>query len=1282
MKSCERDPAERTKVFKSTCWVLRGTVSVCGKGASGTETSGRKYRQQQRAVVARSRSAFVLAVSAIVLGSLVVRSVGDVFTVGYLTGSQRRPGDRVYSRPGLQISGAITLAMHEVNERYLARHGHELRFEVAETYGEEVTSIRKTADLWTREVIGYLGPQETCVHEGRMAAAFNLPMISYFCTHNETSNKRHFPTFARTRPPDLQISKSVVSLLLAYNWTQVSFLYRASDNGEFDAVAETLKTTLRSAGIRIRSVATWTDIYHHGYSGNPFERLVAETHADTRIYLVLGYHYEHIGLLVSLRRRGLLERGDYFVVGIDIEQYDAALPTKYMHGLLQTTPDPDAVEAFRHYLAVVPSAPVRFDEFAVKVNKYLELPPFNHRNALIFFGGVKQIRAEAAYLYDAVHLYANALLQVLLAGGSPKNGTAIIDAIKGQAYTSAMGYLVHIDENGDATGNYTILARKPVPSANASNRYGLVPIGRFSSPTVDRIPEIRLFDTIDWVGVGPPAAEPRCGFRGEKCISYTGEITGGIAGGALLLLGVVSLVLYRNWRYEQELDSLLWKVDFREIQMHENEKEAAGQKLTRTTHPLIRTSQVSLSSNPDLDFRYSTIFTPIGLYKGQLYAIKKVKKKSIDITREMKKELKLLRDMRHDNLNAFIGACTDPPNICIITDYCNRGSLKDVLENEDVKLDNMFTASMVADILRGMIYLHESPLRFHGSLRTSNCLIDSRWVVKLSDFGLFAFKQGAEDVPDEKEKLEEKCQKLLYRAPELLRAGPTASVAGTPKGDVYSFGIVLYEIFTRRGPFGEIECTPMECLKRVLDPLDPHTPFRPAIQPLETSFDCVRECLRECWAERAEDRPDFKAIRNKLRVLRKGMRPNIFDNMMAMMEKYANNLEQLVDERTDQLQEEKKKTEALLLEMLPRPVAEQLKRGHKVEAESYDLVTIYFSDIVGFTSMSAESTPLQVVDFLNDLYTCFDSIIGHYDVYKVETIGDAYMVVSGLPIRNGLIHAAEIASMSLQLLEAVAEFKIRHRPNDRLYLRIGIHSGPVCAGVVGLKMPRYCLFGDTVNTASRMESTGLPLKIHCSLQTKEILDSLGGYQFHERGLVPMKGKGDQRTFWLVGEDPEARARRTKERTERRGSRALNKYLGMLKSATLLPGVRSSLKSRSLAMPRGSLPRSSSLESPKRLRFASGAMLEEHRYHRYSDDALMEVISDSSIRRSDYSISDGAEDITASCPCIEHLGISYQQQQQQQQQQQEKQETPADPAYLSLTNCPTVTTPLLNNSIAT
>ncbi|CAH1968124.1 unnamed protein product [Acanthoscelides obtectus] len=678
--------------------------------------------------------------------------------------------------------------------------------------------------------------------------------------------------------------------------------------------------------------------------------------------------------------------------------------------------------------------------------------------------------------------------------------------------------------------------------------------------------------------------------------THTVEISSGVAGGVFIVVLVISLVLYRNWRYEQELDSLLWKIDFKDIQMSEENSNNQSMKSRTTTHPLIRTSQVSLSSNPDADFRYTTIYTHIGVFKGRIFAIKKVNKKSIDITREMKKELKLMRDLRHDNLNSFIGACTDPPNICIVTEYCARGSLKDILENEDVKLDQMFIASLVGDIMRGMIYLHESALKFHGALNPSNCLVDSRWVVKLSDFGLREFKKGSEDyIMNDPVKIKEKCHALLYRAPELLRIQDSfltkEQVFGTQKGDVYSFSIILYELHCRKCPFGDAKLSAAEILNKVVRPCDP--PFRPSLEALENGSDFVKECLKECWAENPEERPDFKSIRTKLRPLRRGMKPNILDNMMAMMEKYANNLEVLVDERTDQLQEEKKKTEALLYEMLPKPVADQLKLGNKVEAENFESVTIYFSDIVGFTAMSAESTPLQVVDFLNDLYTCFDSIIEHYDVYKVETIGDAYMVVSGLPIKND-IHAAEIATMSLHLLSEVKNFVIRHRPAEKVKLRIGIHSGPVCAGVVGLKMPRYCLFGDTVNTASRMESTGIPSKIHCSLPCRDLLVKLGGYHLVERGVVSLKGKGDQRTYWLVGEEARARAERREARSRRRAGLATNEEetgangeLGGSRLKNRGGGVgRSSLKIHGRKISRWN-----SVESPKKLRFASGENLE-------------------------------------------------------------------------------------------
>ncbi|RUS91248.1 hypothetical protein EGW08_000960, partial [Elysia chlorotica] len=176
---------------------------------------------------------------------------------------------------------------------------------------------------------------------------------------------------------------------------------------------------------------------------------------------------------------------------------------------------------------------------------------------------------------------------------------------------------------------------------------------------------------------------------------------------------------------------------------------------------------------------------------------------------------------------------------------------------------------------------------------------------------------------------------------------------------------------------------------------------------------------------------------------------------------------------------EKQLTDRLLYQMLPAKVADQLKLGMKVEAEKFDQVTVLFSDIVEFTSIAAACSPLDVVNMLNNLYHKFDVQTNEHGVYKVETIGDAYMVVSGVP-EVTTTHAQNVADFALTMTR-LARSVLTPDSGKPIKIRVGVHTGPVVAGVVGVKMPRYCLFGDTVNTASRMESHGVPARIHVSL---------------------------------------------------------------------------------------------------------------------------------------------------------------------------------------------------------
>ncbi|KAK8399567.1 hypothetical protein O3P69_003555 [Scylla paramamosain] len=452
--------------------------------------------------------------------------------------------------------------------------------------------------------------------------------------------------------------------------------------------------------------------------------------------------------------------------------------------------------------------------------------------------------------------------------------------------------------------------------------------------------------------------------------------------------------------------------------------------------------------------------------------------------------LKQMRDLRHENINGFLGMLCDPVRPGLVMEYCSRKSLEDVIRQEDIKLDWSFRLSLLTDLVRGMRYLHGSLLRHHGRLTSRNCVIDARWVLKVTDYGLPGIYEY-QNLSQPTRPLRD----LLWKAPELLR-DESLMAKGTQAGDVFSLAIIMQEVVVRGAPYCMVQLSHQEIIARLKKP---PPMIRPSVSKGAAPPDAIN-VMKQCWAELPEMRPDFNQINDLFKKLNQGRRQNIVDTMFQMLEKYSSNLEELIKDRTEQLDLEKKKTEQLLNRMLPSSVANQLKLGMPVAPEEFEEVTIYFSDIVGFTSISAYSTPFEVVDLLNDLYTAFDSTINHYNVYKVETIGDAYMVVGGAPKKID-DHASQIATMALDLLHLSGKFRIRHLHNIPLMLRIGIHSGPCCAGVVG-----------------NDHASLLPLRGHCQHRLQNGINRFRVAHSQYRGLTKLKGKGEMNTYWLLGKE--------------------------------------------------------------------------------------------------------------------------------------------------------------------
>ncbi|KAG8180773.1 hypothetical protein JTE90_023742 [Oedothorax gibbosus] len=384
--------------------------------------------------------------------------------------------------------------------------------------------------------------------------------------------------------------------------------------------------------------------------------------------------------------------------------------------------------------------------------------------------------------HEAVLLYSLALNKTMEEGGSIHNGSMIIQNMWNRTFDGITGN-VTIDGNGDRDADYSILDMNP-----DTGDFEVV------ANYIGKDKEVREVKKVHWAGgltsppkdtPTPPAPDLR-----HRNVTVFLSVT-------VVCLMVVSAAIYRHYRKEAQLASMSWKIKWDEIAVsHVSKKMRRGSRLSLTRLSL--TSIVSAETMPLLDLGHQAM-SNTGFYKGAVVFLKPIHKTRIEINRPLLLEIKMIKDMQNNHVVRFIGAVVDYPHCYLVTEYFPRGSLQDILENDQIKLDWMFRFSLMHDLVKGMAYLHSTDVKSHGHLKSSNCLVDSRFALKITDFGLHSLRTTPDD-DDELGNSYAFWNRQLWTSPELLRM-PSSPPEGTTKGDVYSFAMIAHEIVIRKGIF-------------------------------------------------------------------------------------------------------------------------------------------------------------------------------------------------------------------------------------------------------------------------------------------------------------------------------------------------------------------------------------------------------------------------------------------------------------------------------------------------
>ena len=598
---------------------------------------------------------------------------------------------------------------------------------------------------------------------------------------------------------------------------------------------------------------------------------------------------------------------------------------------------------------------------------------------------------------------------------------------------------------------------------------------------------------------------------------------------AILIMGLITYMVFQRVKFNKMLNRNDWDISVDEITFYLSNRTHSNLSRSGSQRSTLSHKSLSVDPNQKEAISINTVLQWPGKWSDYNVSLNQlIVPEYTTITRNVRKDLMWMKhSINNENIVRLFGLTMVENGRFLVREFCSKGALNDILQEEKYNLNLGFKFSLASDVANGMAFLHRRGI-IHGSLRSSCCLLDTRWTVKICEweyvplFNAFTASKAYQRMETANKSVLVYIRKYidshgehavafrdLWTAPELLKSKYELKV--TQGCDVYSFSIILQEIFTRNDPYCEVTGA-MDIIDVLQDiELNGLRPEHADDTPVK-----VRQIMEIAWSEEPMSRPSFDQICKMLRLANVNKR-SVLDNIMEAMEEYSQHLEEKIEEKNNELTTARENAENLLAHVIPRSLAHNILKGQCLSPQSFETVSVLLVRIHSFGTVTQRGTVSDVIHLLEQFDKLVDQLLQKRDeVFKIESRVGEVTFVAGLPCRKLIKHAGLLAPLALELMALsrnLQEFLVDETHKNRTLtdfvpasadnreqlviqpqLEMVLHSGSLSAGLIGESVPKLVVYGEALETAEEMLKSTKPGHILLSSNARKILQRIGCFQ--------------------------------------------------------------------------------------------------------------------------------------------------------------------------------------------